>query len=147
MDQPIATDAHAEIRAEVAKLCARFPGAYWRRLDRERAYPTEFVQALTEAGYLAALEKYEAALQILTALEDEEGQALTLGTETKIAYRLSDTERLTLVLVEQHTRLALEISPRAVVMDRGRIVYDGPSEALAQVPAKLERLIGVGKRG
>jgi acyl-CoA dehydrogenase len=55
MDQPIATDPHAEIRAEVAKLCARFPGEYWRRLDRERAYPTEFVHALTEAGYLAAL--------------------------------------------------------------------------------------------
>jgi alkylation response protein AidB-like acyl-CoA dehydrogenase len=55
MDQPVATDPHAEIRAEVAKLCARFPGEYWRNLDRERAYPTEFVRALTEAGYLAAL--------------------------------------------------------------------------------------------
>src|SRR5215831_135818 len=55
MDQQIATDPHAEIRVEVAKLCARFPGEYWRKLDRERAYPTEFVQALTEAGYLAAL--------------------------------------------------------------------------------------------
>jgi acyl-CoA dehydrogenase len=30
MDQPIATDPHAEIRVEVAKLCARFPGEYWR---------------------------------------------------------------------------------------------------------------------
>ena len=49
------TDPHAEIREEVAKLCARFPGEYWRKLDRERAYPTEFVRALTEAGYLAAL--------------------------------------------------------------------------------------------
>ena len=46
---------HPEIRAEVAKLCARFPPEYWRELDRERAYPTEFVDALTEAGYLAAL--------------------------------------------------------------------------------------------
>src|SRR3954452_24879046 len=56
MDQPlIAADLHAEIREEVAKLCARFPGEYWRRLDRDRTYPTEFVQALTEAGYLAAL--------------------------------------------------------------------------------------------
>src|ERR1700758_135166 len=56
MDQPlIAADPHAEIREEVAKLCARFPGEYWRRVDRERAYPTEFVQALTEAGYLAVL--------------------------------------------------------------------------------------------
>ena len=55
MDHSLPTDPHAEIRAEVAKLCARFPGEYWRKLDRERAYPTEFVQALTEAGYLAAL--------------------------------------------------------------------------------------------
>src|SRR5271166_5505813 len=55
MDQPLPTDPHAEIRAEVAKLCARFPGEYWRRLDRDRIYPTEFVRALTEAGYLAAL--------------------------------------------------------------------------------------------
>ena len=55
MDQPLPTDPHAEIRAEVAKLCARFPGEYWRNLDRDRTYPTEFVRALTEAGYLAAL--------------------------------------------------------------------------------------------
>ena len=44
-----------EIRQPLSALCARFPGAYWRKLDRERAYPTEFVAALTEAGYLAAL--------------------------------------------------------------------------------------------
>src|SRR5579883_406633 len=55
MDQQLPTDPHTEIRAEVAKLCARFPGEYWRKLDRDRTYPTEFVQALTEAGYLAAL--------------------------------------------------------------------------------------------
>jgi alkylation response protein AidB-like acyl-CoA dehydrogenase len=45
----------SEIRASVRALCARFQGEYWRKLDRERAYPTEFVAALTEAGYLAAL--------------------------------------------------------------------------------------------
>jgi len=57
MDQlPVATEqSHAEIRAEVAKLCSRFPGAYWRELDAIRGYPTEFVHALTEAGYLGAL--------------------------------------------------------------------------------------------
>jgi acyl-CoA dehydrogenase len=48
-------DPHAEIREEVRKLCARFPGEYWRKLDQQRAYPTEFVRALTEAGYLSAL--------------------------------------------------------------------------------------------
>jgi alkylation response protein AidB-like acyl-CoA dehydrogenase len=50
-----AADPHAEIRAEVTKLCARFPGEYWRQVDRDRQYPTSFVQALTEAGYLGAL--------------------------------------------------------------------------------------------
>jgi alkylation response protein AidB-like acyl-CoA dehydrogenase len=48
-------DDHADIREGVRALCAKFPGEYWRKLDRERAYPTEFVTALTEAGYLAAL--------------------------------------------------------------------------------------------
>jgi alkylation response protein AidB-like acyl-CoA dehydrogenase len=44
-----------DIREGVRALCEGFPGSYWRRLDRERGYPIEFVQALTEAGYLAAL--------------------------------------------------------------------------------------------
>ena len=51
----IQADEHAEIRASVAKLCAGFPGDYWRKLDERRGYPTEFVQALTEAGYLSVL--------------------------------------------------------------------------------------------
>ena len=55
MDHVLPADPHAEIREEVAKLCARFPGDYWRKLDQVRGYPTEFVQALTEGGYLAAL--------------------------------------------------------------------------------------------
>ncbi len=45
----------AQIRESVRALCARFPGEYWRKLDRERGYPAEFVAALTEAGFLAAL--------------------------------------------------------------------------------------------
>jgi alkylation response protein AidB-like acyl-CoA dehydrogenase len=46
---------HAEIRESVRALCARFPGSYWRALDRERSYPAEFVKALTDAGMLAVL--------------------------------------------------------------------------------------------
>ena len=46
---------HQEIRAGVRKLCAQFPGEYWRRLDRETAYPSEFVKAVTAAGYMSAL--------------------------------------------------------------------------------------------
>lgn len=46
---------YSHIREEVAKLCQQFPGYYWRAKDKDRAYPTEFVQALGDAGYLAAL--------------------------------------------------------------------------------------------
>jgi alkylation response protein AidB-like acyl-CoA dehydrogenase len=48
-------DDIAPIREAVRALCADFPGEYWRKLDRERAYPGEFVAALTKAGFLAAL--------------------------------------------------------------------------------------------
>lgn len=48
-------DEFADIRAGVRALCGKFPDEYWRALDRERGYPTEFVKALTDAGYLAAL--------------------------------------------------------------------------------------------
>jgi alkylation response protein AidB-like acyl-CoA dehydrogenase len=44
-----------QIRSAVRDLCKRFPGAYWRELDRQKAYPTLFVQAMTEAGYLGVL--------------------------------------------------------------------------------------------
>jgi acyl-CoA dehydrogenase len=64
---PLSIDPHSEdagrsksdeivrIRDAVRALCAGFPGAYWRDLDRTRAYPTAFVKALTDAGFLAAL--------------------------------------------------------------------------------------------
>ncbi len=44
-----------QIREAVRALCGRFPGEYWRRQDRERAYPTEFVAAMTESGFLGVL--------------------------------------------------------------------------------------------
>ncbi|HRD45442.1 MAG TPA: acyl-CoA dehydrogenase family protein [Caulobacter sp.] len=47
--------SHPEIREAVRKLCAGFPGEYWRALDRDRTYPTEFVRTLTEAGFLSVL--------------------------------------------------------------------------------------------
>ena len=52
---------HPEIRESVSRLCEDFPGEYWRKCDREQAYPGEFVKALTEAGFLGALipESYE----------------------------------------------------------------------------------------
>jgi alkylation response protein AidB-like acyl-CoA dehydrogenase len=46
---------YPEIREAVRRLCADYPGSYWRELDRAREYPTAFVRALTEAGYLSVL--------------------------------------------------------------------------------------------
>ena len=51
---PLGED-YPEIRDSVRRICAGFPGAYWRDLEDREAYPTEFVTALTEAGYLSAL--------------------------------------------------------------------------------------------
>ena len=44
-----------EIREAVRAVCADFPGEYWRNLDREREYPTEFTRAMTESGFLGTL--------------------------------------------------------------------------------------------
>ena len=49
------TDEQRALKAGVAEICKRYPGEYWRQLDRERAYPEAFVGELTRAGYLAAL--------------------------------------------------------------------------------------------
>ncbi len=49
------SEIHGELRDAVRDLCQRFPDEYWRKTDRERRYPEEFVKALTEAGWLAAL--------------------------------------------------------------------------------------------
>ena len=97
MDVALMTrEDHSEIREEVRKLCARFPGEYWRKLDETRSYPTEFVQALTEAGYLSVLipEEYggsglgiSAAAAILETVQAEgcngaacHAQMYTMGT-------------------------------------------------------------------
>jgi acyl-CoA dehydrogenase len=49
------TITEEELRSGIRELCARFPDEYWRRVDRDEAYPQEFVDALTAAGWLAAL--------------------------------------------------------------------------------------------
>ena len=48
-------DDHQDLRDAVRQLCAQFPDTYFREIDRQRAYPEAFVQALTQAGWLAAL--------------------------------------------------------------------------------------------
>jgi alkylation response protein AidB-like acyl-CoA dehydrogenase len=66
-------DSFPEIRESVRRLCADFPGDYWRKLDANRTYPTEFVQALTRAGFLSVL-----------IPEEYGGSGLGLGAATAI---------------------------------------------------------------
>jgi branched-chain amino acid transport system ATP-binding protein len=83
---------------------------------------------------------------VLLMDEPSEGLAPVIVEElARAVKRLSRESALALILVEQNSRLALDIAARAVVMDRGRIVFDGESEALRADPAKLEQLIGVMK--
>ena len=83
---------------------------------------------------------------VLLMDEPSEGLAPVIVEELSRAMkRLTQESRLALILVEQNSRLALDIAPRAVVMDRGHIVYDGASETLRDDPARLEQLIGVVK--
>ncbi len=93
---PYDNDQYADIRAAVRKLCAEFPGDYWRKLDETREYPTAFVRALTDAGYLSVLIPEEfggsglglsAAAAILETIQAEGGnggachaQMYTMGT-------------------------------------------------------------------
>ena len=83
---------------------------------------------------------------VLLMDEPSEGLAPVIVEElARAVKRLAATGELAMIVVEQNSRLALSIAPRAVVMDRGRIVYDGASETLSSDPAKLERFIGVVK--
>jgi branched-chain amino acid transport system ATP-binding protein len=83
---------------------------------------------------------------VLLMDEPSEGLAPVIVEElARAVKRLTQEGGLSMILVEQNTRLALDIAPRAVVMDRGRIVYDGPSATLRENPGKLEQLIGVVK--
>ncbi len=57
----MAAEVDDELREQIRKLCGRYPSEYWQKLDRARTYPEQFVQALTDAGYLACLipEQYD----------------------------------------------------------------------------------------
>jgi branched-chain amino acid transport system ATP-binding protein len=61
--------------------------------------------------------------------------------------RLKREEHLALLLVEQHARIALEFADSAIVLDRGRVVFAGPSRELSDAPERLDTLMGVAARG
>src|SRR6187455_778445 len=82
---------------------------------------------------------------VLLMDEPSEGLAPVIVEELARAVKQLTETAVALVLVEQNSRIAFEISPRTVVMDRGRVVYDGASVDLKRDPARLDALIGVAK--
>ncbi len=100
----------SDIREAVAKLCAKYPGEYWREHDRERAYPTAFVKELTDNGYLSVLipEEYggsglgiSAAAAILEEIQKAgcngaacHAQMYTMGTVLRHGTEAQKTEYL-----------------------------------------------------
>ena len=55
MSRPTTSDPYRDLRDALRDLAKAFPDEYWRRVDHERVYPEEFVDALTRAGWMAAL--------------------------------------------------------------------------------------------
>ena len=81
---------------------------------------------------------------ILLMDEPTEGLAPVLVEAlTDVLTRLRAESALSIVLVEQNSRVALSFSPRTVILDKGRIVYDGESEPLRADPDRLAKLIGI----
>jgi branched-chain amino acid transport system ATP-binding protein len=81
---------------------------------------------------------------ILLMDEPTEGLAPVLvETLTAVLARLRGESALSIILVEQNSRVALTFSPRTVILDKGRIVYDGESELLRADPERLAKLIGI----
>ena len=81
---------------------------------------------------------------ILLMDEPTEGLApILVETLTAVLAKLQTQSGLSIILVEQNSRVALTFSPRTVILDKGRIVYDGESEPLRTDPDRLAKLIGI----
>jgi branched-chain amino acid transport system ATP-binding protein len=137
---------------ENLEVAAR-PGA-WTIAEAFKLFPRLAERQLNRGNHLSGGEQQMLAIAralvgnpaVILMDEPSEGLAPVIVEELARAIRhLAGAQGLTLILVEQNTQLALDISPRTVVMDRGRIIHDGTSEALKADRDKLDRLIGVGR--
>jgi branched-chain amino acid transport system ATP-binding protein len=121
-------------------VCGLFP----RLAERQRHRGNELSGG--EQQMLAIARALVGNPRVLLMDEPSEGLAPVIVEElVRALERLTATDRLTLVLVEQNAALALALSARTVVMDRGRIVHDGASADLRDDPERLERLFGVAR--
>src|SRR5262249_17560941 len=84
---------------------------------------------------------------VLLMDEPTEGLApVIVETLTSVLVKLRSESGLSIILVEQNSRVAFEFSERTLVLDKGRIVYDGASAALRDDPERLAKVIGVAEQ-
>jgi branched-chain amino acid transport system ATP-binding protein len=121
----------------VERVLALFP----RLAERRRARGDQLSGG--EQQMLAIGRALMANPSVLLMDEPSEGLAPVIVVELVAALDRLRTESMTILLVEQKARLALDFAPRAVVMDRGRIVYDGESKTLRDDPSRLNQLFGL----
>ena len=121
----------------VARVFDLFPRLAERRFNRGSQLSGGEQQMLAIGRALMG------APRLLLLDEPSEGLAPVIVDELERAMAaLRDRSGLTVLLVEQHARFALDFAPRALVLDRGRIVHDGPSDSLRD-PAALQRAMGL----
>ena len=129
------------------------PGAGWTRERVYALFPSLAIRRRNSGNQLSGGEQQMLAIgralmgnpSLLLLDEPLEGLAPVIVDGLIAAlHRLREEDGLAIVLVEQHARLALEFATRAVILDRGRVVYDGDSRALIDDAQLLGGLIGVG---
>ncbi len=120
------------------KLFELFPNLAERRRNMGNQLSGGELQMLAIARALMTNPK------VLLMDEPSEGLAPVIVEELfRVMTQLRDTGGMSIILVEQNTRIALDFSKRIMVMDRGRIIFDGESDVLNRDPSKLEELIGL----
>ena len=132
------------IREAVRALCADFPGEYWRSLDRERAYPTEFVDALTQAGFLAAacvyaLDHHVARLagKPLAVLDEAKRDAVVTEFRKSGGAPLATLARVILQCYYRDDRVLRSLgSELRAPFPKGHVLPDGDWSILDPVKAK-----------
>ena len=151
---PQEREIFASLTVDENLLVAAQPGA-WSLTRIYDLFPALAARRKNRGNHLSGGEQQMLAIgralmgnpALLLMDEPLEGLApVIIDTLLAALARLKHEDNLALLLVEQHARLALEFAEEALVLDRGAIVFSGPSRELLEAPERLDALMGVAAR-